>query len=121
MYTVHVMQPACSGGAHFPTPFQSPKLTVAVGAQRVTTQTKWTLRLQLLRAETAYETTLRVQSSPFQLFTSILASLFSVLGAWKLVFMYLEGPINALAVKLGLNIGSSYAHEGGASPFQGMS
>ena len=64
--------------------------TDAISEIQVGADTTWSLRVTMTRAERAYVTLLTKQQSAFQLFSSVLATLFSVLATWKGLFMLLE-------------------------------
>ena len=75
----------------------SPKpATAAISEIQLAVGAAWTVRMTMGRAERAYVTLLTKQQSNFQLFSSTLATLFSLLGAWKALFMLLERPLTTL-------------------------
>ncbi len=60
----------------------------------------WHLTLELRASQTVYETVRSMKQDPMQLATGIFTTILAVMGVWKTIFSFVEGPVSALQKRL---------------------
>ncbi len=60
----------------------------------------WNLTLELRLSPTLYETVRSMKQGPMELAISIFTTVMAVMGVWKTIFSFVEGPVSALRKRL---------------------